>query len=118
MGDEASSSTRFFLKRAHRLRGREVFDAAFKQGTRRSRGPLVLHARPNELAYSRLGLAVPRSVGTAARRNRIKRLLRESFRLLQHELPTGLDLVLLVRPHEPLKLADYQQLLREILAAL
>ena len=47
----------------------------------------------------------------AVRRNRIKRLLRESFRYLQHDLPTGYDLVIAVRRHDPLGLADYQRAL-------
>ena len=49
--------------------------------------------------------------GTAPRRNQIKRMLREAFRLMQHDLPRGYDLVVVVRPHEPQLLADYQRLL-------
>jgi ribonuclease P protein component len=82
---------------------------------RESRGPLSVWAVTNDLAYSRLGISIGRIVGNAVRRNRIKRLLRESFRLMQHDLPRGYDLVILVRPHEPLILADYQRLLAHLL---
>ena len=51
------------------------------------------------------------TVGTAPKRNRIKRLLREAFRLGQHDLPRGYDIVINVRPHETVLLADYQRLL-------
>ena len=61
-----------------------------------------------------MGLSVSRRVGTAPRRNRIKRMLRESFRLLQHELPGGYDWIVVVRAHEPLKLTEYQDLLRRL----
>jgi ribonuclease P protein component len=84
-----------------------VFEARQKQ----SRGPITLYMRPNELGHLRLGLSVSRTVGTAPRRNRIKRLLREAFRLMQHDLPRGYDLVIVVRPHSPLILAEYQRLL-------
>ena len=52
-----------------------------------------LLAAPNGMNYPRLGLIVPKKIiATAIARNRIKRLIRESFRLHQHEL-IGLDVV-------------------------
>lgn len=56
-------------------------------------------------------MSVPRRAGNAVVRNLIKRRLRESFRLLQHDLPAGYDVVVNVKPHEPLSLAAYQDLL-------
>lgn len=94
-----------------RLRTSQEFKAVYETGRRRYSGPLVVHARPNGLDHLRLGLSIPRRVGNAVRRNRIKRRLRESFRLMQHDLPTGYDLVINVRAHVPLPLAEYQRVL-------
>jgi putative membrane protein insertion efficiency factor len=78
----------------------------FEGKTRQSRGPITIYSLPNSLGHPRLGISISRKVGTAPKRNRIKRLLRESFRLMRHDLPTGYDWVLVVRPHETAILAD------------
>jgi ribonuclease P protein component len=109
---------RFSFPRSHRLSLRADFDAVYEAKVRESRGPLTIYARPNGLAHNRIGISTSRKVGIAARRNRIRRLLRESFRQLQHELPGGYDLLAIVRTHEPLELAEYFKLLSAIVAKL
>ncbi len=99
-----------FPKSLH-LRSPVEFAAVYDAKVRESRGPLLIYATPNDLGHPRIGLSTARKVGTAVRRNRIRRLLREAFRLMQHDLPRGYDLVVVVRPHEPVTLADYQRLL-------
>lgn len=69
-----------------------------RRGARASDGRLQVWARANGLPYSRFGLVVSRRHGNAVRRNRIKRVLREAFRLTRHELPVGLDLACGVYP--------------------
>ena len=58
---------------------------------------LIVHAAPNGRRPTRLGLAISRKIGGAVRRNRIKRLMREAFRLNQHRFADGLDLVVIPR---------------------
>lgn len=110
--------TAYTLPKSRHLRLPSGIAAVYEAKTRESRGPLTLHALPNGLGFPRLGMSVSRKVGTAVRRNRIRRLIRESFRLLQHDLPQGYDLVVVVRPHEPLILAEYQKLLVTMLVRL
>jgi ribonuclease P protein component len=65
---------------------------------------------------ARLGLAVPRSVGPAVVRNRVKRLLREAWRELLEAVPPGHDYVLAARPGfaEPAEVRGREWLLAEI----
>jgi ribonuclease P protein component len=77
-------------------------------------GCLLVYACENGLAYSRLGLSVSRKVGTAVTRNRFRRLFREAFRLTRHQLPTGLDLVLIPRGTQPPALAELMQSLPKL----
>ncbi len=99
----------YVFKKSHRLAGLGTFKEILDLRVKDTRGPLVLFAKPNDLPYPRLGISIGRPVGNAAVRNRIKRLLRESFRLMQHDWPRGYDLVVIVRPHKPMILAEYQK---------
>lgn len=96
-----------------RLSGKHAFAAVFEAKCRKSAGPLSVAGRANGLAFNRLGLSVSRRVGNAVKRNLIKRRLREAFRLSQHQPPLGYDLVIVVRPHEPLTMVAYQSLLQD-----
>lgn len=57
-----------------------------------------VHVRSNDLGHARLGITVSRRVSPkAVIRNRVKRVVRESFRLQQEQLK-GLDVVVVARP--------------------
>ena len=84
-----------FPKRLRLLRADE-FERVFAARSSAGDAMLVVYGTANDLGHARLGLTVSRRAGGAAARNRWKRLLREAFRLTQHELP-ALDLVCIPR---------------------
>ncbi len=59
---------------------------------------VVLVAHPSELKQVRIGVAAGKTAGTAVRRNRAKRLLREAMRPLLSSFASGWDLILIARP--------------------
>jgi ribonuclease P protein component len=76
----------------------------------------VLYACENDLGYPRLGLVASRKYGGATVRNQWKRRMREAFRLTQHALPAGLDLVVLPRGGPPPQRARLERSLAELAA--
>ncbi len=80
-----------------RLRRPAEFKRAYAQGRRLGNEFFTVNALPNGLAMARLGMSVAaRNLKQAVARNRIRRLIRESFRAHSHTLP-ALDLVIGVR---------------------
>ena len=80
-----------------RLRRKKDFDAAYARGRRLGDGFFGMTATANTTGAPRLGLAVAvRVAGGAVERNRIRRVIKESFRLHQGEIP-AVDLVVSAR---------------------
>ena len=94
-----------------KLTKKSEFELLYATGSKRIAGPLLIHTLANSCNYSRFGLSVPKRVGNAVERNRIKRLCREAFRLSQHGFRDCVDVLVTVRPHAPLTLPEYQELL-------
>ena len=85
------------LPRVARLRRPGEFAALRSSSGRASGRCFHLRFRDNDLGHARLGLAISKRVSKrAVERNRIKRLLRESFRRIRHQLPS-VDLMVMAR---------------------
>jgi len=80
-----------------RLRRRVEFERVLRRGRRLDGRYFVLLAMPNGGSDDRLGLTVSRKVGAAVKRNRARRLLRESFRRLVRPPGSGYDLVAIAK---------------------
>lgn len=77
-----------------RLANAKEFKRVFEKPRKINAGGFSLYVRENSLSYARLGLAVPKkAVKLAVGRNRIKRLVRESFR--QRDSLGAVDIVFL-----------------------
>jgi ribonuclease P protein component len=90
------------------------FDHVYQQGRRVAGRYVLLHAVPNDLGRPRLGTTVGRRVGGAVVRNRVKRWIRETFRLNKAAFPPEHDVVIQARAGAAD--ATHEALEREILA--
>ncbi|MFT7678775.1 MAG: ribonuclease P protein component [Planctomycetota bacterium] len=97
--DKTTSSPRkkaLGYSRAMRLVRTGDFDRAFRAGSRARAGVLLVVVNENSLGHSRLGLSIGKRIWRKAhRRNRLRRLFREAFRLEYDALPQGLDMILI-----------------------
>ena len=81
--------------------GKVIFRGSSRKSRRLSASGLTIwiyrHPEEESLQKPRMGMAIPKAYGNAVARNRIKRLLRESFRLNKVRLPPGVDMVFSAR---------------------
>jgi ribonuclease P protein component len=87
----------FKFPASRRLKSPAEFRHVYDRNRSAADTVLVVYACENGFTHPRLGVSVSRKVGGAVTRNRLKRLYREAFRLCQHELPPGVDFVLIPR---------------------
>ncbi len=108
--------------RKHRLLKRRDFTGCYDENQRFFSKHFLIFVRLRTIATEsfvwRAGFAVSKKVGNAVRRNRIKRLLREFFRLHGHLLPANLDFVVIAKKNTVGVELDLQNLRHELLPVL
>ena len=73
------------------------FRRLYNKGKTAVNPSFAIYVRPNRLGKNRIGLTVGTKVGKAVCRNRVRRLIRESYRLQEDMLRLGFDIVIVAR---------------------
>ena len=104
------------MQRKFRLTRSQDFKRVRQSGKSYAHPLIVLFAQSNDEVKIRIGIAAGRTVGTAVKRNRAKRLLREAMQPLIPSLKYGWDLILIARPSLAVStLADTHQAVLNLL---
>ncbi len=83
--------------KVNKIRKNVEFRAIYRRGKSFSNALLVLYIYKNKKNLNRIGISVSKKVGKSVIRNRVKRLIKESYRLNRNELNIGYDLVFIAR---------------------
>ena len=86
------------MKRFHSIKKNGDFQLVYGEGKSYANRFLVMYVRETGNRHSRIGISVSKKVGNSVIRHRMARLVRESFRLNEDVLKTGLDIVVVVIP--------------------
>ncbi len=113
-GDDDNAARDVTAGRRYRVTRREDIQAIFADARSARDGCLTVLARVNGLPHARCAVGVSKRHGSAVRRNRVRRLCREAFRLSRADIPAGSDYMLLPKPGAVLTLARLQESIRRL----
>lgn len=85
------------MKNTESLKKNNDFRIVYKRGRSVANRLLVLYKLPNRLNKNRLGISVSKKVGNSVQRNRITRLIRESYREHASKIDIGWDFIVIAR---------------------
>ena len=111
-----SDATTLGLPRECRVLRRAEYDAVYREGRRRSSREFTIFVRPNGLDLSRFGWSIKKALGSAVKRNRMRRRIREIIRLHRQEIAPGWDIV--IHPRSTVATAKFSPLGEELLKLL
>ena len=75
---------------------------------------LAIYIFPNKLNSLRVGFAIGKKAGKAHDRNRIRRLIRENYRLVENEIKTGFDILFVWKNRVPADKIEYKQIKNDV----
>ena len=79
------------------LKKNEDFRKVYKEGRSKGNSVFVLYVLENGTENNRLGVVISKKVGNSVIRHRIKRLVKENYRLSEKKYKSGYDLVFVAR---------------------
>ncbi len=85
------------MNNSESLKKNRQFQFVYKNGRSRADKYLVMYIKENGLGMNRIGISVSKKIGNSVIRHRVKRLIKESYRLHENIFNSGLDMVIVAR---------------------
>ena len=95
--NKPSLPKKFSFTKEERVLKRVQFLNVTADGKKLLTRSFIVFLKPNNLAFSRIGITASRKVGGAVARNRVKRIVREFFRLNKSRIEKGIDIVVIAK---------------------
>ena len=102
----------FSFSKYERLLNRKDFVNLNRLGKRAHTAHFIIIFMENGLGIERIGLTASKKTGNAVKRNRIKRRIREFFRLHKRDFPQGFDVVIVAK--KGADILDFWQIKEEL----
>ncbi|MBE6005089.1 MAG: ribonuclease P protein component [Lachnospiraceae bacterium] len=96
------------MKRFPSIKKNKDFQITYKNGRSHATGALVMYVIENNLSYNRIGISCSKKIGNSVVRHTFARKMREIFRLNDHKIKKGLDIIVVIRFKA--NYCDYSQL--------
>ncbi len=103
------------MKKTKMLKKNYEFSRVFSKGKHYSGRTISAFILDNNEKSNYLGLAISVKSGHAYQRNRVKRLIKENYRLLEEKMKVGYSIVFLWKKTEDISKADFYQIKKDIL---
>lgn len=104
------------MKHTVSMKENHLFHRLYNKGKTTATSVLAVYVRPNHLKRNRLGLTVGTKVGKAVVRNKVRRRIREAYRIHEDGMAIGWDIVVVARVRSAF--VPYDQLERDLLRLL
>ncbi|MGM0609923.1 MAG: ribonuclease P protein component [Thermodesulfobacteriota bacterium] len=117
-GQRPQTAVSLIFPRGFKITSRSDYQICYSRGRRFLARNFIVFVLPVAGQHWRLGIAASRKTGNAVKRNRIKRLVREVFRVNQHEIGLEADIVVVVKRAAPIPELNYYLVRDELLPLL
>ena len=77
-----------------------------------------MYIKKNNLSYNKFGIAISKKQGKAVKRNRIKRLIRESYKNIENKIEKGISIIVVINKNKEIKEITYKDIENNFISTL